>query len=213
MTTTYAQLSVSLDGYLAGPDPSLEEPLGQGGMQLHDWVFRLRAWREPHGMEGGEDGPESPWIEEVTERTGAYVMGRRMFSGGSGPWADDPMANGWWGNEPPFHAPVFVVTHHEREPLVLDGGTTFFFVTGGVDAALQLAREAARGRDVQIAGGASVVQQACALGRLDELTVHTAPVELGAGTTLFVDDAPRLEEIERLETPQALHVRYRVMRR
>jgi dihydrofolate reductase len=122
------------------------------------------------------------------------------------------MANGWWGNEPPFHAPVFVVTHHEREPLVLEGGTTFFFVTDGVEAALRQAREAAGGRDVQIAGGASVVQQACALGMLDELTVHTAPVELGGGTKLFVDSAPRLEELERQEGPQALHVRYRVMR-
>jgi dihydrofolate reductase len=212
MTTTYAQLSVSTDGYLAGPDPSLEEPLGRGGMQLHDWVFGLRAWRAEHGLEGGDDGPGARFVEEVAARTGAYLMGRRMFSGGRGPWADDPTATGWWGNEPPFHAPVFVVTHHEREPLVLDGGTTFFFVTDGVEAAWRLACEAARGRDVQVAGGADVVQQACALGLLDELTVHTAPVELGAGTKLFVDSAPRLEEVERLETPQALHVRYRVAR-
>lgn len=212
MTTTYAQLSVSTDGYLAGPDPSLEEPLGRGGMQLHDWVFGLRAWRAEHGLEGGDDGPGARFVEEVAARTGAYLMGRRMFSGGRGPWADDPTATGWWGNEPPFHAPVFVVTHHEREPLVLDGGTTFFFVTDGVEAAWRLACEAARGRDVQVAGGADVVQQVCALGLLDELTVHTAPVELGAGTKLFVDSAPRLEEVERLETPQALHVRYRVAR-
>jgi dihydrofolate reductase len=212
MTTTYAQLSVSTDGYLAGPDPSLEEPLGRGGMQLHDWVFGLRAWRAEHGLEGGDDGPGARFVEEVAARTGACLMGRRMFSGGRGPWADDPTATGWWGNEPPFHAPVFVVTHHEREPLVLDGGTTFFFVTDGVEAAWRLACEAARGRDVQVAGGADVVQQACALGLLDELTVHTAPVELGAGTKLFVDSAPRLEEVERLETPQALHVRYRVAR-
>jgi dihydrofolate reductase len=211
--TTYAQLSISTDGYLAGPHPTIEDPLGRGGMQLHDWAFRLRAWREPHGMEGGEEGPESAWVDEIPERTGAYVMGRRMFSGGSGSWADDPMANGWWGDEPPFHAPVFVVTRHEREPLVLEGGTTFCFVTDGVEAALDHAIEAAGGRDVQIAGGADVVQQAIALGRLDELQLHTAPIELGGGTKLFVDDAPRLEEIERLETPQALHVRYRVMRR
>ena len=212
MTTIYAQLSVSTDGYLAGPDPTLEEPLGRGGMQLHDWAFRLRAWRAQHGMDGGDDGPEAAWIEEVTVRTGAYVMGRKMFSGGSGPWADDPNANGWWGDEPPFHAPVFVVTHHERDPLELDGGTTFFFVTGGVEEALDRATKAAGGRDVQIAGGASVVQQVHALGRLDELTIHTSPVELGGGTKLFVDRAPRLEELEQLETPHARHVRYRVLR-
>jgi dihydrofolate reductase len=207
--TTYAQLSVSTDGYLAGPDPTLEEPLGRGGMQLHEWVFRLRAWRAQHGMEGGEDGPDSVWVTEVEARTGAYVMGRRMYSGGSGPWEDDPNAGGWWGNEPPFHAPVFVVTHHAREPLVLDGGTTFFFVTDGVEAAWRLARDAAQGRDVQIAGGADVVQQVAALGLLDELQLHTAPVELGAGTLLAL---PRREEVERIETPRALHVRYRVVR-
>ena len=210
--TTYAQLSVSTDGYVAGPDPTVEEPLGRGGMQLHEWVFRLRAWRAEHGMDGGEDGPESAWIEEVAARTGAYVMGRKMFSGGSGPWQDDPMAAGWWGDEPPFHAPVFVVTHHAREPLALGGGTTFFFVTDGVEAALDRAAEAAGGRDLQIAGGASVVQQAIALGRLDELTIHTAPVELGGGTKLFVDRAPRLEQLEEQETAHARHVRYRVLR-
>jgi len=210
--TTYAQLSVSMDGYLAGPDPTVEEPLGRGGMQLHEWVFRLRAWREPHGMDGGEEGPESAWVDEIAARTGAYVMGRKMFSGGSGSWQDDPMANGWWGDEPPFHAPVFVVTHHEREALVLEG-TTFFFVTDGVEAAWRQATDAAGGRDVQLAGGASVVQQLAALGLLAELTIHTAPVELGAGTKLFVDRAPALEELEQLETPHARHARYRVMRR
>ena len=211
--TTYAQLSVSIDGYLAGPDPTIDEPLGRGGMGLHEWVFRLRAWRAAHGMEGGEEGgPEAALVEEIAPRTGAYVMGRKMFSGGGGPWQDDPMAEGWWGDEPPFHAPVYVVTHHAREPLALDGGTTFFFVTDGVEQALDLATEAAGGRDVQIAGGASVVQQVAALGRLDELMLHTAPIELGSGTKLFVDRAPRLEELERIETPHALHVRYRVVR-
>ena len=206
--TTYAQLSVSTDHYLTGPDPTLEAPLGRGGEQLHEWAFRLRAWREPHGMEGGEDGPESAWVDEIAGRTGAYVMGRKMFSGGSGPWEDDPNASGWWGDEPPFHAPVYVVTHHAREPLALDG-TTFFFVTDGVESALDQATEAAGGRDVQIAGGADVFRQVCELGRLDELTLHTAPVELGDGTPLPL---PRREELERIETPHALHVRYRVVR-
>jgi dihydrofolate reductase len=207
--TTYAQITVSRDGYVAGPDPSLEEPLGKGGMQLHDWAFRLRAWREPHGMEGGEEGPESAWVDEIAERTGAYVMGRKMFSGGSGPWADDPNAEGWWGDEPPFHAPVFVVTSHAREPLELRG-TTFHFVTDGVAAAVQRAREAAGGRDVQISGGADVLQQCFELGVVDELQLHTAPVELGGGTSLTVPAG--LQEVDRIDTPHAEHVRYRVVR-
>ena len=207
----YAQLSISRDGYLAGPDPSLEEPLGRGGMQLHEWVFRLTAWRREHGLEGGEEGPESAWVEEVASRTGAYVMGRRMFSGGAGAWEDDPMAGGWWGDDPPFHSPVYVVTHHARESFPLDGGTTFHFVTDGVEAAVAQAREAAGERDVQIAGGADVVQQVIAVGLLDELTLHTAPVELGGGTRLELP--PTLEEIERLDAPLAEHVRFRVTRR
>jgi len=205
--TIYAQISISTDGYLAGPEPSIEDPLGRGGMQLHEWAFRLRAWRGAHGLDGGEEGPESAWVEEIAERTGAYVMGRKMFSGGSGPWPGDPMANGWWGEEPPFHAPVFVVTHHEREPLTL-GETTFHFVTDGVAAALERAREAAPGRDVQIAGGGDVIRQVIGLGELDELMLHTAPVALGGGTSF--PTLAQAEEIERIETPHALHVRYRL---
>jgi dihydrofolate reductase len=207
----YAQLSISRDGFIAGPDPSLEDPLGQGGMQLHEWVFRLAAWRREHGLEGGETGPESAWVEEIPPRTGAYVMGRRMFSGGAGPWEDDPMGRGWWGDDPPYHRPVYVVTHHAREPLPMDGGTTFCFVTDGVEAAVAQAREAAGGRDVQIAGGADVVQQVAAAGLLDELTLHTAPVDLGGGTKLELP--AELEEIERMDTPHTGHVRYRVTRR
>jgi len=209
----YADISVSLDGLVAGPSPSLEDPLGIGGMQLHEWAFRLAAWRRPHGMEGGEEGPESRWVEEIAESTGAYVMGRRMFSGGAGPWDGDPNANGWWGEEPPFHAPVFVVTSHAREPLQLTG-TTFTFVTEGVDAAVAQAREAANGRDVQVAGGGSAVRQAYELGLLDELQLHVAPVLLGAGAPLFVDATPSsLDLVETIATPQATHVRYRVTRR
>src|SRR3954453_2373499 len=154
----YAQLSISRDGYLAGPDPSLEEPLGRGGEQLHEWAIRLAAWRRPHGMEGGEEGPESAWVDEVEVRTGAYVMGRRMFSGGAGSWEDDPRANGWWGEEPPFHHPVFVLTPPAREPLV-PGETTFTFVTEGIEAALEAALAAAGDKDVAIGGGGSAVQQ------------------------------------------------------
>jgi len=207
---TFADISVSLDGYVAGPAPSLEEPLGRGGEQLHEWVVRLAAWRRTHGLDGGEDGPESRWVEEIVERTGAYVMGRRMFSGGEGPWDGDPNATGWWGDEPPFRAPVFVVTHQPRPPLELTG-TTFVFVTDGVASAVAQAREAAGDRDVQVSGGAEVIRQALEHGLLDELQVHTAPVVLGAGTSLLAGIAPAAFQIvETIPTPQATHVRYRI---
>jgi dihydrofolate reductase len=203
-----AQLSVSVDGYVAGPSPTLEDPLGAGGEQLHEWAFRLEAWRRAHGLEGGEVDVDTPLVEEPA---GAVVMGRRMFSGGDGPWEDDPNGTGWWGDEPPFHAPVFVVTHHEREPLELTG-TTFHFVTDGVESAVARARDAAGDANVSIAGGASVVQQCLAVELLDELMVHTAPVVLGGGTRLFEDGAPpqRLEVLEVVAVPFATHVRYRI---
>jgi dihydrofolate reductase len=206
-----AQLSVSVDGYLAGPSPSLEDPLGIGGMQLHEWAFRLEAWRRPHGLEGGEVDIDTPLVEEGEHGMGAVVMGRKMFSGGDGPWESDPNGQGWWGDEPPFHAPVFVVTHHPREPLELTG-TTFHFVTDGVEAAVALARAAAGDARVSIAGGAAVVQQCLAAGVLDELIVHTAPVFLGGGTRLFEDGTPprRLEVLEVVAVPLATHVRYRI---
>jgi dihydrofolate reductase len=213
MGRVYTDISMSLDGYVAGPDASLEEPLGRGGEGLHEWAFRLEAWRRPHGLEGGEAGPESRLVERTLAETGAYVMGRRMYSGGSGPWADDPMADGWWGDEPPFHVPVFVVTHEPRERVEKDGGTSFTFVTDGVAAAVERARQAAGSRDVQIAGGGSMVQQGLALGLLDELQVHVAPVLLGGGVLLFADGPPgSLELIETIATPQATHLHYRVLR-
>ena len=210
---TYTDISISLDGFVAGPDPSLDAPLGRGGEQLHEWAFRLAAWRRPHGIEGGDDGPEARWVEEITDHTGAYVMGRRMFSGGEGPWEADPNARGWWGDEPPFHVPVFVVTHHARVPLELTG-TTFTFVTDGVASAITQARAAAGDRDVQVAGGADVVAQALALGLLDELQLHTAPVVLGGGTPLFARAAPAVLGVaDTIATPYATHVRYRLTRR
>jgi dihydrofolate reductase len=206
-----AQISVSVDGYAAGPSPSLEDPLGIGGEQLHKWAFRLEAWRKPHGLEGGEVDIDTRLVEEAENGLGAVVMGRKMFSGGAGPWADDPNGRGWWGDEPPFHAPVFVVTHHARDPLELTG-TTFHFVTDGVEAAVARARDVAGEANISIAGGASIVQQCLAAGLLDELTVHTAPVVLGGGTRLFADGAPpqRLEVLEVVAVPLATHVRYRV---
>src|SRR4051794_35473600 len=176
MSVTF-DISVSLDGYVAGPNPSQEDPLGQGGMQLHEWIFDLEAWRRPHGMDGGESGPLNDLVATAVEKNGAVVMGKRMFCGEDGPWGEDP-ATGWWGDEPPFHAPVFVLTHHPREPLELRG-TTFFFVTEGIEAAIERARAAAGDKDVGIGGGAQVVQQALAAGLVDEFWLHTAPVLLG----------------------------------
>jgi dihydrofolate reductase len=209
MTTVTAELSISLDGYAAGPEPSLDDPLGKGGMQLHEWAFRLAAWRSRHGLEGGETGPDSVLVEELLDASGAYVMGRKMFSGGAGTWSEDPNANGWWGDEPPFHAQVFVVTHHEREPLAL-GETTFAFVTDGVAAAVERAREAAGGKDVHVSGGAEIVRQSLEAGLVDELVLHVAPLVLGGGTR-FEGGAPaRFEIAEVVSVPQATHVRLRL---
>jgi dihydrofolate reductase len=215
MTKLISDITMSVDGYVAGPDPTLEEPLGRGGEQLHEWIIATRAWRETHGMEGGEDNADSKLLEERLSSIGATVMGRRMFSGGSGPWEEDPNADAWFGDEPPFHHSVFVLTHHARDPEVKEGGTTYLFVTDGIEAALERARAAADGRDVQVSGGANVVQQYLAAGLLDELQVHVAPVLLGGGVRLFDQlgpDPPRVECIGVSESPAAVHLRYRVVK-
>ena len=202
-------ISTSLDGFLAGPEPSPEEPLGRGGMQLHEWAFGLEAWRRPHGLEGGERNASTSVVEESLANVGAYLMGRTMFGGGTGPWSE-PRWNGWWGDDPPFHVPVFVLTHHTREPLPLKGGTTFTFVTDGIEAALAAAREAAGDRDVVIAGGASIVQQCLAAGEVDELTVSVAPVFLGGGTRLLDGVPASLALVQAVEAPGVVHLKYRV---
>ena len=207
--TTFLNITQSLDGFVAGPNATLEEPLGQGGEELHEWVVKLESWRTEHGLEGGERNADDDLVRATHERTGAFVMGRRMFSGGSGPWADDPKANGWWGDDPPFDGPVFVVTHHEREPLVL-GSTTFTFVNG-VEEAIREARKAAGDKDVQISGGASVAQQALDAGLLDELHIHVAPMLLGGGVRLF--ESPQRRQISLVRTagsPEVTHLEYRV---
>jgi dihydrofolate reductase len=213
MGKVVAEISISLDGYVAGPSPSLEEPLGRGGEQLHEWAMRTKTFRELHGMEGGDDDPDGELLAESVQAQGAVVMGRRMFSGGEGPWEDDPNATGWWGDEPPFHKPVFVVTHQEREPLVL-GETTFTFVTDGVSAAVEQARAvAAADREVLVAGGAETIDEALAAGLVDELQLHVAPVLLGGGTRLFEGlgaERPRLELVSVRESPHASHLRYRI---
>jgi len=209
MTTTFLDITISLDGYVAGPDAGLEHPLGIGGEQLHEWAYELASWNASHGRDtGAERTPDDDIIEASDARTGAVVMGRRMFSGGSGPWQDDPNAMGWWGDNPPFHVPVYVVTHHRRERLEMEGGTTFEFVDG-VEAAVEQARAAAGGRDVKVAGGASVAQQALAAGLLDELHVHVAPVLLGGGVRLF-DGTAKLAIAGVQESPHVTHVTYRV---
>ena len=213
MGKVVAEVSISLDGYVAGPSPTLEEPLGKGGELLHQWILRLKTFRELHGMEGGEVDSDDEVMAESVRAQGAVVMGRRMFSGGEGPWEDDPNTAGWWGDEPPFHKPVFVVTHHDREPLVL-GETTFTFVTDGVTAAVEQARAAAPAElDVLIAGGADTIDHALAAGVVDELQLHVAPVLLGGGTRLFAGlgaERPRLELASVRESPYASHLRYRI---
>jgi dihydrofolate reductase len=206
-------ISMSLDGYIAGPNQTLELPLGQGGEQLHEWVLGLAAWRERHGLSGGETNRDAEVVEESIAAVGATVMGRRMFSGGSGPWTDDPNADGWWGDDPPFRHPVFILTHHPRETVTKQGGTTFNFVTEGIEAALDQAREAAGDKDVAVAGGANVVQQYLTAGLLDELQINVAPVLLGGGVRLFADGAETvgLESTSVIESPSVTHLRYRVL--
>jgi dihydrofolate reductase len=214
MSKVFCDLSMSLDGYVAGPNQTLEEPLGRGGERLHEWAMRLKVFRERHGMEGGESGPDNDVIEEGIRSAGAHVMGRRMFSGGAGPWDADPNVDGWWGEDPPFRAPVFVLTHHAREPVGKEGGTSFTFVTDGLEAAIERARAAAGGKDVQIDGGASVVQQALQAGLLDELNIHLVPVLLGNGGVRLLDglEPTQLELARLIESPHVTHLRYRAKR-
>ena len=206
-------ISMSLDGYVAGPDQSREDPLGVGGEQLHEWALASRAWNEAHGHDAGEASADDAVIEEHLGRIGATIMGRRMFSGGSGPWEDDTNANGWWGDEPPFRHPVFVLTHHAREPLQMQGGTTFTFVTDGIEAALEQAQAAAGERDVHVAGGASAARQYLQAGLVDEMQLHVAPVLLGSGERLLDDHVGRLERTRVVESPSgATHLRFSVPR-
>ena len=200
-------ITMSLDGYVAGPDQSLEQPLGAGGEELHDWLVPLKAFRESHGQEGGEVNASTPFAEGILAGAGATIMGRNMFGGGPGPW--DESWKGWRGDDPPYHNPVFVLTHHPREAVEMDGGTTYHFVTDGIESALEQAQAAAGGKDVSLAGGASVAQQYLAAGLLDELVVSVVPNLLGGGARLFenLGDA-RLEQVESVEAPGVTHIRY-----
>jgi len=209
MTLTTCHMSISLDGFVAGPSPTLEDPLGQNGMQLHEWVFGLASWRSEHGLEGGTQDEDDALVARGVAAVGAVVMGRKMFSGGSGPWEDDPNAGGWWGDEPPFRGPVFVVTHHAREPQEFPNGTVFSFVTEGVESAVAQARAAAGGKDVRVSGGASVATQALRAGLLDRLDLHIAPVLLGSGTRLFEGVEPMQFELAPTPaSPNVTHISY-----
>lgn len=214
MTRLAFDITMSLDGFIAGPNPTLEKPLGEGGERLHEWLYGLESFRRHHGMSGGTSNADSEVLEETMGATGATVMGRRMFSGGEGPWEDDPNADGWWGEDPPFHTPVFVLTHHPRETVAKQGGTSYVFVTDGIEAALEQARRAAGGKDVAVAGGASVVGQYFEAGLVDEFQIHLAPLFLGGGTRLF-DGIHRELELECtrvIQSPSVTHLRYRVVR-
>ena len=212
MSRLRCHISISLDGFVAGPNQSMEQPLGEGGEGLHDWVVKLAAWRQPHGMEGGEVTESTPVFEEALENVGAAVMGRNMFGPpAGGPWGDGEW-KGWWGDNPPYHYPVFIVTHHARETLEMEGGTTFHFVTDGIESALDQARTAAGGKDVALWGGGQIVQQYLAAGLLDELELHVVPVLLGDGARIFGKGSAevQLEQVRAVEAPGVTHLKYRV---
>jgi dihydrofolate reductase len=192
------QLAISLDGYLAGPNQSLETPMGEGGMQIHQWHLK------PVGV-------DVDIVGQMLEGNGAYIMGRKMFGGGPGDW--DLGWTGWWGDDPPYHAPTYVLTHHEREPVPMQGGTTFYFVTDGIESALAQARAVAGDKNIAIAGGASTVQQYLAAGLIDQMHLHIAPVILGSGERLLDHiGTPTLEIIDVVASPHVTHIKYRVVR-
>ena len=208
MSKLKLNITMSIDGFVAGPDQSVEHPLGVGGEKLHGWLYPLAAFRGGHGEEGGEVNASTPFAEDILGGAGATIMGRNMFGGGPGPWGDESW-KGWWGDDPPFHHPVYVLTRYSRDPLEMQGGTTFHFVTDGIESALDQARAAAGEKDVSLGGGASVAQQYLGAGLLDEIVVSIVPILLGRGARLFdnVGDAT-LEQVESVEAPGVTHIRY-----
>jgi dihydrofolate reductase len=212
MSKVRVHISTSLDGYVAGPNQTMEQPLGEGGERLHDWLVALRAWREPAGMEGGAENASSAVVHEAFANVGAEIMGRGKFGPpGRGAWGDSPW-QGWWGDDPPFRKPVFVLTHHARQPLTLTD-TTFTFVTDGIESALARARDAAGDRDVFIGGGAKAINEYLAAGLVDELELHVVPILLGGGARLFDGVGPdvALELLRVVEAPGVTHLKYRVV--
>jgi dihydrofolate reductase len=201
---------MSLDGFVAGPNQTLKEPLGIGGERLHDWVVVLEAWRRSHGMEGGEVNESTALMEQDIANIGATIMGRNMFGGGPGPWNPADPWKGWWGRNPPFHHQVFVLTHHARDPLEMEGGTTFTFVTDGIESALEQARRAAGEMDIGLSGGAQVSQQYLNAGLVDEMQLHMVPILLGGGERLFdgVNDLHGLALVETVALKNVTHLKF-----
>lgn len=204
------RISLSLDGFAAGPNQSLQEPLGIGGEQLHQWVIALESWRRAHGMKGGVVNESTPVVEREVANIGATIMGRNMFGGGPGPWSKTDPWKGWWGRNPPFHHSVFVLTHHPREPLTMEGGTSFTFVTDGIESALEQAQRAADGKDIALAGGAHAAQQYLSAGLVDEMQLHLVPTLLGRGERLFdgVGDLHGLALVETIPARDVVHLKF-----
>jgi dihydrofolate reductase len=203
-------ISMSIDGYVAGPNQTLENPIGEGGMELHEWAFATRTFSEMQGREGGETGIDDEHANYWSRGTGATIMGRNMFGPIRGSWGDESW-NGWWGDDPPYHTPVFVLTHHARDPVEMQGGTTFHFVTGGIEEALERAAEAAGDLDDSIGGGAQAIQQYLRAGLVDEMEVHVVPKLLGQGERLFenLDGGPSgYECVELVSSPRVAHYRF-----
>ncbi len=202
---------MSLDGFVAGPNQSVENPLGIGGMRLHEWVFPLAEWRAMHGLEGGEVNESAQVVKESLDNLGATIMGRNMFGGHPGPWDSKKPWNGWWGNNPPYHHPVFVLTHYPREPLLLEGGNTFTFVTDGINSALEQAQRAANGKDISLAGGARAAQEYLVAGLVDEMEISMSPILLGSGERLFDgvgDDLHGLKLVRTVAAPGVTHLKF-----
>ncbi len=210
MSTLRLRISMSFDGYTSGPNQSLKAPLGVGGERLHEWVVALRVWRSRHGLAGGKDNESSGVVEAEITNIGATIMGRHMFGGHPGGWDAKKPWRGWWGENPPFHHPVFVLTHHERAPLTMEGDTTFHFVTNGIESALDQARRAAGGQDIALAGGAKICQQYLKAGLVDEMRIHQVPMLLGGGERLFegVNDLHGLELVETVAAPNVTHFKF-----
>ena len=210
MSKVICHQSISLDGYSAGPNQGLENPIGVGGLRLHEWMFETATWRRSQGLPPVPESPDDAIVQYLMANTGvgAFVMGRNMFGPIRGEW--DLSWKGWWGDNPSYHAPVFVLTHHPRDPVPMEGGTIFYFVTDGVESALRQAREAAKGKDVQIGGGASTVQQVIQAGQLDELYLHIVPIVLGEGERLLenVGD-PKMTPVTVIASPTVTHIKYR----
>lgn len=211
MSKLRLKISMSLDGFVAGPNQSVENPLGIGGNRVHEWVFDLAAWRAEHGLEGGTVNESTRVIEESRANMGATIMGRNMFGGHPGPWDPTKPWKGWWGEDPPYHHPVFVLTHYPRETLVLEGGNTFTFVTDGIESALEQACQAAGGKDVSLAGGAKAAQEYLKADLVDEMEISLAPTLLGSGERLFEgigDNLHGLELVRTIAAPDVTHLKF-----